>query len=1413
MRAIGLSLTRITMTRRRMVRLLMLALMLLPTVSFSRTASPPEAVVHAAGKGNPWMNLGDGHAVPAVWSGPTALTSALYGRSASPKALASADFDEDGVPDLLAAYSGAAGGTLVLHRGNVDAIYPNAPEAKERRKQGTFTDAPFLPDADVLSLPANPEFLGAGDFDADGHWDTVMVADKTIYFLPGDGKGSFGEPREIPLPGSATAFTTGEVNRQDGLTDIVVGVTGPQGARVLVFEGPEGALRHEPEVFGAPATVTSLALDRLDTHYCFDLAVAGGENLMVVHGRDRKLSYDPGPQGAAKPAIVDEISLPFPIVALATGDFDADHERDVALLSADGKLYHGSAQKLLATFTDGSNPMVVLGAPRLEGTGARSLVRVKVSSIPGDDLLLFDRGTRQMELVMSSGRRVESPGAQTLQPDPTERRATLEMEGEPMAILPMRLNADALSDLVVLMDGQGTPIVSPTGPLNIYTVTSTADPGDGVCDTVCTFREAITAANGSVGVDSITFNIPGAGPHTIQPTSELPYIIEPVVIDATTQAGYSGIPLIMLDGSLPPTNLDGIRVSGGSSTIRGLAVGGFGVGGPSSLSGITVSTSGGNVIEGNFLGTDTTGSAVRTNQIGVSVYSSDNTIGGTVAAGRNLVSGNDRNIHIEASDGTRVEGNIVGLDLAGATSLRSPTSFSSSIVIRGGATATVVGGTVAGARNIISASAVDGIDLRDPGTSGNLVQGNFIGTDITGTLVASNAVGGIANLNGASGNTMGGTTPSARNIIGANGVVGISIGRLETDPEPTSCIIQGNYIGTDVNGTAPMGSSFGVDLFRTSLITVGGTTPGARNVISGNSAHGIRIWGSSTSIIVQGNYIGTDVSGTVDLGNHYYGVTFDTPGTTIGGTVTGAGNVISGNGGGIREITGTGSLIAGNLIGTDRTGTAALGNGFGVSVEEGTVDSTYGGATVAARNVISGNTVFGIRLQDSNTARIRISGNRIGTDISGTLPLGNGGHGIEIVEATANTVGGPAVSEGNLIQHNALAGVYVEHAAATANAIRFNSIYDNGGLGIDLNPIGVTANDPNDPDIGPNGLQNYPVLLASTTSGGDIDVVGSLQSEPGKSYTIDIYASDGCDASGHGEGKTYVGSIPVTTSAAGRAAFTRRFVASVPVGQAITATATGPSGSTSEFSACFTSTFRPPGAGAPTGLRFVDLPGTVLEWDPVQGVDAFKVFRGIQSDIPRLLTSEIDSCNRVTTPQTTTGNVLTEMPQPGNLLWYLVVGTNQSGDGSAGFAELPNQGPVERQLDSAGICFSGECLHDRCDTGPALSGLCGSCIADICAAKPECCVGANAAWDTKCVQSVRTVCLNLSCPESQGSCSHPLCKAGIALSPGCDPPTGNLNSCVAAVCNVDSFCCNGQAGSWDAVCVSRVADICGLECN
>src|SRR6185503_14958966 len=109
----------------------------------------------------------------------------------------------------------------------------------------------------------------------------------------------------------------------------------------------------------------------------------------------------------------------------------------------------------------------VLGAPRLEGTGARSLVRVRVSSIPGDDLLLFDRGTRQMELVMSSGRRVESPGAQTLQPDPTERRATLEMEGEPMAILPMRLNADALSDLVVLMDGQGTPIVSPTGPLNI----------------------------------------------------------------------------------------------------------------------------------------------------------------------------------------------------------------------------------------------------------------------------------------------------------------------------------------------------------------------------------------------------------------------------------------------------------------------------------------------------------------------------------------------------------------------------------------------------------------------------------------------------------------------------------------------------------------------------------------------------------------------------------------------------------------------------------------------------------------------------------------------------------------------------------------------------------------------------------
>ena len=207
-----------------------------------------------------------------------------------PVTLASGDLDEDGVPDLVSGYATPGGGILALHRGNADSIYPNSPEAQQRKARGAFTDAPFLSPVQVFELTEAPEFLGAGDFDNDGHLDVVAAArgSAALLLLSGNGRGRIGPAKRVELPGRVTALVTGEMNRADGLTDIIVGITGPTGPKVLVFQSPEGALRGRPESITLPAEATALALGELDEDFA-DLAVAAGRDLLIVHGRDRKL--------------------------------------------------------------------------------------------------------------------------------------------------------------------------------------------------------------------------------------------------------------------------------------------------------------------------------------------------------------------------------------------------------------------------------------------------------------------------------------------------------------------------------------------------------------------------------------------------------------------------------------------------------------------------------------------------------------------------------------------------------------------------------------------------------------------------------------------------------------------------------------------------------------------------------------------------------------------------------------------------------------------------------------------------------------------------------------------------------------------------------------------------------------------
>src|SRR2546428_1930952 len=160
--------------------------------------------IHPAGRGNPTINLSDGHDLLTSYGGPDELRQALEENLAEPLSLASADFDEDGVPDLISGYAYNGHGIMTLLRGNVDSIYPNAPEAKQRKTNGTFTDAPFLSPAQITAAPVTPDFIGAGDFDADGHWDMVAAsrARSSLFLFSGDGHGGFTTAQEVALSGT-----------------------------------------------------------------------------------------------------------------------------------------------------------------------------------------------------------------------------------------------------------------------------------------------------------------------------------------------------------------------------------------------------------------------------------------------------------------------------------------------------------------------------------------------------------------------------------------------------------------------------------------------------------------------------------------------------------------------------------------------------------------------------------------------------------------------------------------------------------------------------------------------------------------------------------------------------------------------------------------------------------------------------------------------------------------------------------------------------------------------------------------------------------------------------------------------------------------------------------------------------------
>lgn len=701
------------------------------------------------------------------------------------------------------------------------------------------------------------------------------------------------------------------------------------------------------------------------------------------------------------------------------------------------------------------------------------------------------------------------------------------------------MNTNALRLAIALLLGFGfESAVAAT-----YTVTSAADSG------VNTLRWAIAQANANADADSIVFNIGGGGGRNIALASALPTITGPVNIDATTQPGYAGTPLIQVDGLNAGAGAIGLQVSTSGSTIRGFSM-------------------------------------MRFNGVGIRI---DGAGGGNTVA----------SCHI----GLNNAGSASGNGGSGVFIAASPSN-------------------VIGPTNVISGNGVDGVRIDGATAIGNVVKGNRIGTDPAGTAAIPNGFNGVV-ITAASNNLVGGTAAADLNVISGNARNGIGIGT-----GASGNTIARNFIGLAADGVTALGNGWnGVYVIDAPANKIGGDVTGTWNIISANGSDGIELsGGAADGNIVQRNIIGSDLFGTLDRGNAQHGVFVRSGGNRIGtGLIGSGGNLISGNGGdGIYIGSGdpVDNVIDGNRIGTDLDGAVALPNTVGIHVLQGAHRTTIGTAGVG--NTISGNGGHGIHIDSAlDIESVTIRGNRIGTNAAGTAAVGNGGSGILAIGFNALSIGGVDTGAGNLVSGNGGDGMLVSAwnsnvaspiirnsigltsgGASLGNAgaglrltgngggvrLQENRIGGNAGLGIDLDAHGVLANDAGDGDTGVNGLQNHPLIASAFELQGTTTLTGTLNSTPATPFVIEFFESGTCDASGHGEGKQFVGQASVTTNASGNANFSFALTGR-PVGTVFSATASRASGalSTSEFSPCATS------QTLPTTIQFAAETSTFAE--------------------------------------------------------------------------------------------------------------------------------------------------------------------------------------------------------------------------
>jgi len=988
------------------------------------------------------------------------------------------DVNSDGIPDIIIGFLSKGQAYLALFRGN-ESCYRKLPQRVDELQFSK--DLPvFLPMTLIANLSVMPDFLESGDFNNDGLKD-ILVGEKggnTILILAGDGAGQFFETKKITLSGNLVALTTGEINRPDGILDLGVVVEHDQHSEVLIYESPEDTLRAKPEIYPLEKIGSWVGFGLYDADTYYDCAIASGNEVVIVFGRDRRLSLYPSGQSPSIPAKTKRIDFPENVVCAIPGDFIGDTQKEIAVLTCNGdvqfinrgkgkdarggfgSLYHFSYPEFMKKHNAG---FTLKG----ENFSRTKLLGVRISSSPKDSLLFLEPPDNRLSILtnISAEEEVKVKDATgELKKTPEFDMKSIGFESNPLRVIPLRWNLDAMDDLIILKGETSAPVsMFLTAIQTAFVVTDSGDSSDAdLSDDIFspqTFRSALENANKLSDQDSITFSLPANT--VLKPSTQYPVCDYPVVIDGTLGAGDSAevksafgrpsadVQKIEINGSLLPDGSEGIVIKS-DSTIANLKITQC-----PSLGLALIGSTGNNTITGNEI--------TFNNGAGININSDNNTIGGlTITPGKppgNWVAGNygygGQGIAIVGADGNVVIGNLIGTNQSGD----APTSNSRYGVYLQGFL-NKIGTPDSGGRNVISGNAFAGISISRFSTSGNLIQNNYIGTDITGKKSIGLQTSGGMTIDTGLDTLIGGTALNAYNVIGGNDGNGISM----VQGTGLSIQIQGNFVGIDETETVAIPNRYAGICVTGCDITVGGTVNGAGNIIAFNKGSGIFASGEpdASPIRIIGNRIGTNSGGTDNCGNQWDGITITKTNTQVGGGSPEEQNVICWNGVAGIEISYTGAkenLIEGNYIGTDPSGIKAQPNQVnGIYIHNGANHNTL------RDNVISGNKENGVKIcRSSGEAPTSfphtnlLDGNFIGTDASGTSALSNEKNGVYIEESTSNTITSTDAKRISIISGNGWNGIEIRGVGAQVNTVEHSyiGVNNDGIMAIPNNGEGV----------------------------------------------------------------------------------------------------------------------------------------------------------------------------------------------------------------------------------------------------------------------------------------------------------------------------------------------------------------------